>query len=92
MEVLWEAVRSNLNKKAERPMLLLMGMAVCDDDQLSLQLCLFSLEKNQKILEVSERLENQFQYLVIIISWTFVKYNFSCYLNISIGNSHSFFY
>lgn len=69
-----------------------MGIAVCDDDQISLQLCQFSLEKNQKILDVSERLENQFQYLVILVSWTFVKYNFSCFLNISIGHGHSFFF
>lgn len=80
VEVLWEAVRSDpvrSNRKAERPVLLLMGMTVCDDDQISLQLCQFSLEKNQQILEVLERLENQFQYLVILVSWTFVKYNFS---------------
>lgn len=86
------AVRSNPNRKAERPASLLMGMAVCDDDQISLQLCQFLLEKNQQILEVSERLENKFQYLVILVSWTFVKHIFSFYLNISIGHGHSFFF
>lgn len=91
MEVPWEAVRSNLNKETERPMLLLMGMAVCDDDQLSLQLCLFSLEKSQKILEVSETRKSIsiFDHYYIM---DICEVHFFCYLNISTGHGHSFFY